>query len=347
MKAAILYNINDLRYEEIEIPALRNNEALIKIKACGICGSDISRIKTIGTYSYPLIPGHEMSGKIVDINGKPGNFSIGDHVIVIPKIPCMKCWYCKHSIYAGCENYDFLGSRSNGGFAEYSKAPINNLIKIPKNLPFEIAAMLEPAIVALHAIKRTKIFPGEICAVFGAGTIGLMIGQLLKILGSKRVYMIDVREESLNKCIEVGLVNTINNLKTDTIKELFNLTNNLGLDIAYEAAGTEQTTSQAITSLRRNGRIALVGRIDNDYLMKANILNYIMRKEIELYGVWGFEQDNIPHNDWETSLDYINRNLIKVKELITHRIKLQDINTAINMMHERKEYFSKVIIVND
>ena len=134
MNAAVLHGIDDLRYEKVDIPELGDHDVLVKVKACGICGSDIPRVLQTGTYHFPTIPGHEFGGIVVKAGSQVKNGIVGKKVAVIPLIPCRECKSCEVGDFALCENYDFLGSRNDGGFAEYVKVPYKNLVVVPENV---------------------------------------------------------------------------------------------------------------------------------------------------------------------------------------------------------------------
>ena len=157
MKAYVLEGINQLKYKEIKMPELHEGEVLVEVKAAGICGSDIPRIFETGTYHFPTIPGHEFSGQVVSAYDGEQNPWIGKRVGIFPLIPCMECFTCKKVEYEMCRNYNYLGSRCDGGFAEYVAVPEWNLIELPDKVSYEEAAMLEPAAVALHAVRRLDL----------------------------------------------------------------------------------------------------------------------------------------------------------------------------------------------
>ena len=155
MKAYVLHHIDGLKYEDCPMPDCPQGWAIVKVMAAGICSSDIPRIYTKGTYHFPTIPGHEFSGIVESVASTVDEHFIGKHVGVFPLIPCRECEQCKKKNYGMCSHYDYIGSRRNGAFAEYVAAPIWNLIPIADNIPFSLAAMLEPLSVALHAIKHS------------------------------------------------------------------------------------------------------------------------------------------------------------------------------------------------
>ena len=154
MNAWVLHDINDFRLEAVEEPILGEDEVLVEVKAAGICGSDIPRVYRNGTYSFPLIPGHEFSGVVTKAGAAVDMGWPGRRVGIFPLIPCMDCIPCRKKQYEMCRHYSYLGSRRNGGFAEYVAVPAANLIPLPDSVSFEEAAMLEPMAVAVHAMRR-------------------------------------------------------------------------------------------------------------------------------------------------------------------------------------------------
>ena len=157
MKAWVLHNIGDIRFDGVEEPTLREQEVLVKVRAAGICGSDIPRIYQTGAYSHPLIPGHEFSGEVVKVGALADTALQGQRVGIFPLIPCRTCPPCRKMQYEMCRSYSYLGSRQDGGFAEYTAVPQENLIPIPDSVTFEDAAMLEPMAVAVHAMRRIGV----------------------------------------------------------------------------------------------------------------------------------------------------------------------------------------------
>ena len=167
MRAYELHGVNDLRREDIEKPEIPSGWVLVQVKASGICSSDIPRIFTNGTYHFPTIPGHEFSGVVAAYGEGVPEERVGKRVGIFPLIPCRTCPQCRQKKYEMCEHYDYLGSRRDGGFAEYVAVPDWNLMELPENVSFREAAMLEPLSVALHAVKRSGVKPGDTAAVIG------------------------------------------------------------------------------------------------------------------------------------------------------------------------------------
>jgi len=174
MKALVLHGVGDARFEEVPKPAAMPGEALVRVGFCGVCGSDIPRTFVKGTYRFPTICGHEFAGTVEAVGLGVDGYKPGDRVVVFPLLWCGKCAACELGNYVMCEDYDYYGSRRDGGFAEYVSVPPANLVPVPDGVSMEAASMTEPAAVAMHALKRAGGgFVGETVVVFGAGPIGL------------------------------------------------------------------------------------------------------------------------------------------------------------------------------
>jgi len=346
LKAAVLYNINDLRYEEVKKPIIKNNEALIKVKAAGICNSDVPRVKTHGAYHYPIILGHEFCGIVEDIKCNNTNLQKNDKVTVFPLIPCKKCIYCERGEYAQCENYSYLGSRTNGGFAEYVKVPIWNLIKLPNNISFEEGACIEPMAVALHAVRRFSQDIWEHVCIFGAGTIGLGVAQILNIYGAKNIFLVDILPEKLKFAKKYfKFIYPINAKNLNPITEIKKFTNNLGVDLCIECAGVPQTFNQSIHITQKFGKIILLGNQHSDVTLPYNTFSLILRKQLHITGSWNSTFSEFPKNEWKVIIDLISSKKLNVKNLITHKFHLKECNKVFNMMYEKKEFFNKVLFI--
>ncbi|MBQ3987965.1 MAG: alcohol dehydrogenase catalytic domain-containing protein, partial [Ruminococcus sp.] len=156
MKARVLREVGNLEYCDYPMPEVKPDEVLFRVRACGVCGSDIPRIFVNGTYHFPTIPGHEFAGEVAGVGDEKNKHLIGMRATVFPLIPCRQCENCNNGDYEMCKSYDYLGSRSDGGYAQYVRVPVWNLVPIPDNVSFEVAAMTEPCAVALHALRRAQ-----------------------------------------------------------------------------------------------------------------------------------------------------------------------------------------------
>jgi len=346
MKASVLHGINELKYEDVPIPSIEEGEVLVKVRAAGVCGSDVPRIMKKGTYRFPLIPGHEFSGEVVELGKNTSGGKIGDRVAVIPLLPCLKCDYCQIGEYAQCDDYDYLGSRSNGGFAEYVKVPVSNLVAVPENVDLVEASLTEPVSVALHALRRTGVDAGDRVAILGTGPIGLMLAQWAKIMGAGRIFLADIVEEKLQLAQKFGFTDCINAKKEDAVEAIIDATDGKGVDLAVESAGTAVTFKQCIQVVRKLGKVVFMGNIETDVVLDANTVSSILRKQIVMHGTWNSSFASLPKNEWATSLAFMSNGL-DVKSLVSHRYPLERANEAIEMMFYKKEFFNRVVFVFD
>jgi len=344
MKAGVLYAVGDIRYEEVKIPRIKEGEALIKVKVCGICASDIPRVMEKGTYHFPLIPGHEISGIVVQKRKGNSEIKEGDRVTIFPLLPCYKCSYCQRGKYNLCDNYDYLGSRSDGGFAEYVRVPIKNLIKIPPMISYEEAALVEPSAVALHAINRAKIEISDSIAILGVGFIGLVLAQWVRIKGVRNIFLVDIKEEKLKVARKYGFNKVINAAKENPVEKVLKESKG-GVDISIEAVGVPTTFKQCLQLTRKEGKVIFLGNMREEVKLSEDLISSILRKELTLYGSWNSLFSHFPKNEWETTLYFMQKGKLKVKPLITHRFKLKEVKKVFWMMHQGKEFFNKVIFI--
>ena len=195
MKVLNLHAVNDLRLDIADVPHLTKNHVLIKVKNCGICSSDVERVFKNGTYHFPTVIGHEFSGLIVGVNEEDKNL-LNKRAAIFPLLPCNKCEACKNKKYAQCKNYNYFGSRCDGGFSEYLVVPKWNLV-IDDELDYQLLALCEPASVALHAIRKIGNIKNQKVLVMGSGTIGLLIALFLKQQGNN-VFVGARRKEAID-----------------------------------------------------------------------------------------------------------------------------------------------------
>ena len=304
MKCLNLHAVNDLRYEEKPSPKAAAGGVLIKIKACGICGSDVPRVLTKGTYNFPTIVGHEFAGEIVETGAGISKEVLGKRAAVFPLLPCFKCKMCAQREYASCADYNYFGSRCDGGFAEYLAAPLWNVAFAADNVDFEELAMAEPCAVALHALRRAGLKSGETVAVFGAGPIGLMLGQWVRIYGSTPV-LIDVDERKAEFARGFGFQNAFAGKSADALEFIKEKTGGLGADICVEGAGFAPALENCLYAVKAFGRVVAMGNPSGDMPLSQKAYWEILRKQITVCGTWnsGYGGND---SDWAAVIKNIN-----------------------------------------
>lgn len=344
MKACVLHAIGDLRYEEVMTPAPREGEVLMKIRASGICGSDIARVFTKGTYHFPTIPGHEFAGEIVEAGENVPKSLVGRKAAVFPLLPCRKCDMCEVGEYASCRDYNYFGSRCDGGFAEYIAVPVWNLV-MADGISYEEAAMAEPAAVSLHSISRAGVSFGDTVAIFGAGPIGLMLAEFAKALGALQVVLLDIDPAKLEFARGLGYAHAISSADAGYTAYINDLTSGRGADLCVEGAGAAPALAGCLQCVKPQGSVVLMGNPMGDMPLKQHDYWEILRKQLNVYGTWNSSYTQ-KRNDWQTVLDAMAAGKLNVKPFITHRFGFADCSAAFALVKEKSEFYNKVMFYN-
>jgi L-iditol 2-dehydrogenase len=344
MKACNLHGIGDLRYEDVPAPKIGPGEVLLQVRAAGICGSDVPRVFEKGTYHFPTSPGHEFAGRIVETAGEDREL-LGKRAAVFPLIPCGKCPACQVGEYPQCRDYDYYGSRRDGAFADYIVVKKWNLVFIPDAVPFEHAAMCEPCAVAIHALRQAGITLGDTVAIFGAGTIGLLAAQIAQGWGAAQVVLIDVDEAKLEFARKLGFAHTVDTGRADSAEYIKGITGGKGADIALEAAGVSPTLEGCLKSVKAFGTVVLMGNPAKNMEVNQKAYWEILRKQLTLRGTWNSSY-NDAHNDWRLAIQCMDRGVLRLEELITHRFPLSECVTAFDILRRREEFSVKIMFIN-
>jgi L-iditol 2-dehydrogenase len=343
----VLHAPGDLRHEEVEVPQIGEKDVLVKVAYTGICGSDLPRSQNEdGARMYPIILGHEFSGTVVEIGGSVHSTSVGDRVAVAPLIPDPESEYTKAGKYGLSDNYNIIGTGSNGAFAEYVKVPENHLIHLPTTLDLKTAAGIEPASIAFHAMQRANIVPGDTVAVLGSGSIGQFAIQCAKIFGAGKVIAVDIFDEKLELAKKLGADEVINS-KNENLYERIEALTDLGVDVAIETAGSAITQEQAVNISRKHGKIVYVGISHSDLHLSEESVETILRGELTITGSWNSYTAPYPGRAWEGSVLAMDAGEIKFKEMISHMIGLEDLNEYLQGMHDGSLNFNKVVVKVD
>lgn len=362
MQAWILHDINDIRYEETEIPSLRENEVLVKVKAAGICGSDIPRIYKDGANRMPLIVGHEFAGEVVsagntDIEKDWKNKRVG----VYPLLPCRECSPCRKGYFEMCRNYSYIGSRQNGAFAEYTVVPVANLIELPEEVSYEQAAMLEPMAVSVHAIRQTKIKATDTAAIYGFGTIGMFLAMFLLERGVKNIFIIGNKTFQKEKAVELGLSADVfcDSREEDVLEWIKHKTNGEGVDVIFECVGKSETFSKCVELAAPKGCICTVGNPHTDMCLEKIVYWKILRNQLTVVGTWNSsffksetsqmkteqEIDEIL-TDWEYVLEKLKEKRIRPEICISHKFSLGELEKGLHIMRDKTQEYMKVMVIS-
>jgi L-iditol 2-dehydrogenase len=344
MKALKLYGKRDLRFEDASEPRIENeNDVIIKVKATGICGSDISRYAKLGPYVQGMIWGHEFSGEVVEVGPSVSHVKAGDRVVGCPALYCGKCESCKKGILSQCESLHVIGALQPGSFAEYVKLPSENVLFIPDEISYDSAALIEPSSVVVHGLYRTSLQPGDSVAVMGCGTIGLLAVQWAKIFGASEIFAIDIDDQKLNIAKEMGADFTINPLEKSAYDQIMELTNGKGVDIAVESAGSPVTSAQVFSLAKKRGQVVFMGIPYGDVLVERFYFEKIVRNELTVLGSWNAISSPFPGKEWKTTIDCMRTGKLNAEALITHRITLEEGPKMFEKILEKKEFIGKVL----
>lgn len=332
MKAVRIYGEGDVRVEDVAIEEPKDNQVQIKVKYCGICGSDLHAYQIgwgLPTQPHPLtgktVPitlGHEFSGEIVKVGKDVTDFKVGDAIAVEPLIACGKCKNCREGNYNFCDKVvaedgagNFLGFSEDGGMAEYANIDDVFAHKMPEGLPYELGALNEPIAVSYEGIKRSGLIVGNTVAVMGAGPIGLTTALLARIAGASRVYISDVSEVRLNKARELGFTDVLNPTKDDVVK-VIRADYPDGVDVSFECAGVQATFDTALHVTKRCGTVQLVALFGKDISM--NMTDDVIMQGLTLSTTLAYE------NCFDTTLSIIATHRDQFEPLITKKIGLDD-----------------------
>ncbi len=316
MKAAVFYKPFDIRIEEVPKPTLSESDILIQVKSVSICKTDIQIFCGDSPISAPIVLGHDFSGIITAVGTHVKNFSVGERVAIQPVGYCGYCCYCRKGKYHLCLYGKWLGFEKDGGLSEYAIVNECNLLKLPNNLSFDESAVLEPVAVGLRAIKLANIQIGDYVAIIGQGSIGLMLTKICKLVGGK-VLALDIDASKLKAAKEMGadhVFNVSSENKNDVIKKVSEISGGLGVNVVFEASGTQEAIDMAEKMVMCGGKIMLIGHRKN---LRGPPINLEKELTIKYVGLTPIE--------YPLALKLISEGIVDVKRLITHHIKLKDV----------------------
>lgn len=345
MKAGVVYGKENIVYEEIKDPILKEGNVLVKVKYTGICGSDIPRVNAGTTHFVPIVLGHEFSGTVASVGDGVKSLSVGERVAGIPLIPCMKCEDCQKGNYSLCKDYDFIGSHSYGSYAEYVVVPEKNLVPFSENVSFEKGAFFEPATVALHGLECADYKGGKTVAILGGGTIGMMTLQWAKIFGATTIVIFDIVEERIALGKRLGATEGINTLQQNFLEKAKDLSQNHGFDYVFETAGNTITMKLAYELAANKGNICFIGTPTKEITFSVKEWEQLNRKELRITGSWMSYSAPFPGHEWKLVAHYFETGELQFDEsFIYKRIPLSQIKHAFELFKKPGEVKGKILI---
>ena len=328
MRAVIIDKPGDVRIGTVPDPTPGTSELIIRVGACGICGTDLHIAEgEFPPTPYPIVPGHEFAGEVVamgtgvpkGIGGKDTVIRIGTRVAVDPSLFCGHCDFCRTGHGNLCLNWGAIGDTVDGAFAEYVKVPAANAYVLPENMSFRAAALIEPTSCAVHGLHRLNPRSGDTFLIVGAGTMGLLLLQLALRGGASRVAMVDLNTQRLERAMKFGAHRTYTDVKQALEEET------LGFDCVVDATGVARAIESALTAVKRGGKFMVFGVAPQEARVPVSPFS-IYNDEITIVGsmavLFSFEQ----------ALDLINSNVINTEAMLTTALPLEDFPKALDMV---------------
>jgi L-iditol 2-dehydrogenase len=342
MNALVLEQYGHFVYKPVDDPQPGPGEVLVAVKACGICGSDIHGMDgSSGRRIPPSIMGHEAAGVIARLGPEVSGWNVGDRVTFDSTISCGQCFYCRRGEIDLCDNRRVLGVscieyRQDGAFADFVVLPQHILYSLPGNLPFEDAALIEPLSVAFHAVNRVPLTINDSALVVGAGMVGLLVVQALRLSGCGLVIAVDIDQDRLDLATRLGADVALRSDLVDVSSEVARLTHARGADVGFEVVGMTQTLNLAAASLRKGGLLGLVGNLSPlvDFPLQA-----VVTRQVTLYGSCASS------GEYPACIDMLARGAVQVKPLISAVAPLSTGNDWFQRLYAREPGLMKVILV--
>jgi len=348
VKAAVWYGKEDIRIEDVPVPEVKPGHVKVKIKACGICGSDLHEYYNgpfiipskphplTGRAGGPLILGHEFSGEVVEVGEGVKRFSAGDRVTVNPLIYCGKCHYCRKGEYIMCTKLGTVGLAYDGAFAEYGVFPEYGVLRLPDSVTDDMGATAEPLAVAIHAVNRSGMKIGDNVAVVGAGPIGLFVLQACKAAGARHVYAIEPMKARLDTAAKTGANSVFDPTAVDVGKAIGELTDGLRADIAFDCVGNQSSFDTAVKVTGRRATICIVGLA-------------LKPIQVPFIRLWGHEKQirfsSGYQDEFPAAIAYLEDGRVKVDDLITGTISLDDlVEKGIKELREHPDKHVKILV---
>lgn len=341
MKALLLTEYKNLQVTEVDEPEMTADDVLVQVEACGICGSDIHGYDgSTGRRIPPLVMGHEAAGVVVSVGANVDDLMPGDRVTFDSMVSCGLCEFCRVGRQNLCNNRRVLGVscgeyRRHGAFAERIAVPRRIVYRLPNDMPFEHAALVEAVSVAVHAVNLTPVQLGASAIVVGAGMIGLLTVQAVKAAGASRVIAVDVNDRRLAVAKQLGATDLLNSKQCDVVKSIREMTEGRGADVALEVVGATETIQTAIESVCKGGHVTLVGNVSPTIQLP---LQSVVTREIRLQGTCGC------NGEYPQCIDLMRTGAINVAPLITAQITLEDGPAWFKRLHAGDPEQMKVVV---
>lgn len=347
-KGVVIHGQEDFRYEDIDIGEPGEGEVLVEIESCGICAADPkiyygnAYFAKVAYSHAPIVAGHEFMGRVVKLgpgSGAKYGLKVGDRAIAENIVPCGTCWWCKRGQYNLCDPHAVFGIvKYNGGWAKHMLYPKGALVhKVPENISWSDAAVIEPLACGLHGVNRARIQFGETVVVVGCGAIGMFMIQGAKLKNPKQLIAVDVNSQRLELAKELGADTIINPAEEDAVAKVKSLTEDgIGCDVVLEAAGNNKSVRTAVDMLRRGGRLMEFSVFAEEVSLDWSIISDI--KELEVIG------GHLGFHTYDAAIDFLSKGLITSRGIVTQPHPLDNFKAAIDISKGAKDGAIKVVM---
>lgn len=341
MNALLLTEYMKLELVDFPEPGIGPDDVLVRVRACGICGSDVHGFDgSSGRRNPPLIMGHEAAGEVAKVGGNVTDLEPGDRVTFDSTVYCGKCAFCTRGDMNLCDNREVVGVapkefKRHGAFAEYVSVPRRIMYKLPDIFPYEQAALIEAVSIGVHAVSITPVHLGDVAVVVGAGMIGLVTLQAAKAAGCSRIIAVDMDDAKIDAAIAMGATDGVNPKKADVPAAVRELTGGRGADVAFECVGYAQPVASAIHSVRKGGTVTLIGNLQPNVEIP---LQYVVTRQIRLQGSCA------SNGEYPQCIDLMARGVIKVAPLISAVAPLAEGPSWFDRLYRHEPNLMKVVL---
>jgi len=336
MKAILITKPYEIEITEVEMEKLGSEfDVLIKVKSGGICGSDMHGYRGTSPFiNYPVIPGHEFAGEVIQVGSEVKNIALSDHVSVDPVISCGECYACKSGRYNVCESLQVRGVHVNGGFKEYISIPAKYCHKLNKNIPWEVACLVEPFTIAAQSLSRGGITKDDTVYIAGAGAIGITILLTAKSVGAT-VIIADISDEKLKRAKELGADYVINSMNT-TLSDFIEITEGIdGITLALDAVGHPSIIEGILPNMMPTGRVILLGFLK----APSNLIQMeVTKRELDIKG------SRLSCNKFPIVIDSIEKHMFDPSKIISHTFDFKEVAKAIELLINKPNECCKVVL---
>jgi L-iditol 2-dehydrogenase len=341
MKALLLTAPSELELADVPVPECAADSVLVRVAACGICGSDVHGYDgSSGRRIPPLVMGHEAAGTIAEVGSAVADFRVGERVTFDSTVSCGSCPFCARGEVNLCDQRQVVGVscgdyRRHGAFAEFIAVPARILYRVPDVLSLEHAALIEAVSIAVHAVRRSQVKRGETALVVGAGMIGLLVMQVLRHVGCKQIVAVDLDESRLALARQLGADATLVAGSSAIADQLLAATQGIGFDHAFEAVGFTPTVQLAIKSVRKGGSVTLVGNLAPEVTLP---LQNVVTRELTLYGTCGSS------GEYPECIELMATGAVQVAQLISAQVPLEEGPVWFTRLHNGEAGLMKVLL---